>query len=246
MALFSDHLKHEVRLERMRPEQVEAAKARRPAIYVACGSVEWHGYHNPVGLDTVKAHEQLVGLAARAGGVVYPALFLGAGGGHTTWPSSFMVSAEPMVQILTELLHGFERDSYRHVILLSGHYPNLREYMQPAVDAYLGAGGTMRGLTLIENQVPGVGGDHAAKHETSSMLYLHPDLVDVERLHSGQQNDIGGPDEIINWMIDTPADHPCYGLVGIDPRAHASADVGRDNTERLIAFLEAWLNEPPS
>ena len=243
MAIFSDHLKHEVRLERMRPEQVTAAKTRRPAIYVACGSIEWHGYHNPVGLDAIKAHEQLVGLAARAGGVVYPALFLGAGGGHTTWPNSFMVSAEPMIQILTELLHGFERDGYRQAILLSGHYPNLREYMQPAVDAYHAAGGTLRVLALIENQVPGVGGDHAAKYETSAMLHLHPDLVDIDRLHSGQQDDIGGPDETHNWMIDTPPEHPCYGLVGIDPRAHASADVGREHTARLLDFLEAWLNE---
>lgn len=242
MAVFSDHLEHEVRLERMRPEEVEAAKARRPAIYVACGSIEWHGYHNPVGLDAIKAHEQLVGLAARVGGVVYPALFLGSGGGHTMWPSSFMVSAEPMVQMLTELLHGFERDGYRQAILLSGHYPNHSLYMRPAVQAYEAAGGTMRVLAIIENQAPGIGGDHAAKVETSAMLYLHPDLVDVQRLHSGRQNDIGGPDEVINWMIDTPVDHPCYGLVGIDPRAHASSDVGHEHTERLLRFLEDWLN----
>ncbi len=242
MAVFSDHLEHEVRLECMRPEQVEAAKARRPAIYVACGSIEWHGYHNPVGLDAVKAHEQLAGLAARAGGVVYPALFLGSGGGHMAWPSSFMVSAEPMAQILTELLHGFERDGYRQAILLSGHYPNAPLYMHPAVEAYRAAGGTMRVLALVENQVSGVGGDHAAKYETSAMLYLHPNLEDIERLHSGRQDDIGGPEEIINWMIDTPTEHPCYGLVGIDPRAHASADVGREHTERLLRFLEDWLN----
>jgi len=243
MGIFSDHLKHEVRLERMRPEQIEAAKAQRPAIYVACGAVEWHGYHNPVGLDAVKAHEQLVGLAARAGGVVYPALFLGSGGGHTTWPSSLMVSPQPMAQILTDLLHGFERDGYRQAILLSGHYPNLYEYMQPAVEAYQAAGGAMRVLALIENQAPGVGGDHAAKYETSAMLYLHPDLVDAERLSAGCQDDIGGPDEAINWMVDTPAEHPCYGLVGVDPRAHASTDVGREHTEALLRFLEDWLND---
>jgi hypothetical protein len=35
--------------------------------------------------------------------------------------------------------------------------------------------------------------------------------------------------------------HPCYGLVGIDPRAYASAQVGQDNTESLLAHLAAWL-----
>ena len=44
-----------------------------------------------------------------------------------------------------------------------------------------------------------------------------------------------------NYMGDEYKGHPCYGLVGIDPRGHASSDVGRENTERLITFLEEWL-----
>ena len=242
MATYSDHLEREVRLERMRPEQIAVAQAQRPAIYVACGSVEWHGYHNPVGLDTLKAHEQLVGLAGRLGGVVYPPIFLGAGGGHTHWPSSFMVSAEPMIRILADLLHGFERDGYRKVILLSGHYPNQREYMLPAVTAYRAEGGAMDVLSLIENQAPGVAGDHAAKYETSYMLHLGPDLVDMARLRVGPQGDIAAPDQVVNWMGDAYREHPCYGLVGLDPRAYASAQVGLENTERLLAHLAAWLD----
>jgi creatinine amidohydrolase len=225
----------------MRPEQVTVAKDTQPAIYVPFGSIEWHGYHNPVGLDAVKAHEELVGLARRVGGVVYPAVFFGAGGGHGAWPSSFMVSAEPMVQIVAELLHGFERDGYRKAILLSGHYPNRSQYLDAACQQYAAAGGTMKALALVENQIPDGRGDHAAKYETSFMLYLHPDLVDWGRLQLGRQDDIGGPEERRNWMADEYKGHPCYGLGGIDPRAHASAAVGRECTERLLAFLADWV-----
>ncbi|MGC9348861.1 MAG: creatininase family protein [Anaerolineae bacterium] len=243
MAIFSDNLETEVRLERMRPEQIEAAKAARPAIYVAFGAVEWHGYHNPVGLDAIKAHEQLVGLAARVGGVVYPAVFFGSGGGHGAWPSSFMVPAEPMVEIVKSLLHGFERDGYRKAILLSGHYPNRPQYLDAAKNAYLAEGGEMAVLTLIENEVPGGAGDHAAKAETSYMLYLLAELVDVDRLHAGPEDDLGGPDEIVNWMAPEYEGHPNYGLVGIDPRAHASAAFGKSETERLLAYLAAWVTK---
>jgi creatinine amidohydrolase len=241
MAQFTDALTQEVRLERMRPEAVAAAKATQPAIFVPFGSIEWHGTHNPVGLDAIKAHEQLVGLAARTGGMVYPPVFFGSGGGHSAWPSSFMVSAEPMVQLVTELLHGFERDGYRKAILLSGHYPNRPEYLDAARAAYLEAGGTMAVLALIENQVPGGAGDHAAKVETSYMLHLLPELVDMERLRTGSMDDLGGPDTVINWMEPHYEGHPCYGLVGIDPRAHASAEFGAAETERLLAFLAAWV-----
>ena len=241
MGIFTDQLTTEVRLERMRPEQIDAAKARRPAIYLPFGALEWHGYHNPVGLDAHKAHEQLVGLAQRAGGVVYPPIYFGAGGGHTQWPHSCMVSPEPMAQIVTELLHGFTRDGYTQAILLSGHYPNRSQYLDAGVQAYLQAGGTMRVLALIENQAPGVDGDHAAKYETSSMLYLDPPLVNMAALQGKPDDDIGGPAEKINWMGDGYQGHPCYGLVGIDPRGHASAAVGAASTIALLDFLVDWL-----
>jgi creatinine amidohydrolase len=241
MAVFSDQLTTEVRLERMRPAQIDAAKARRAAIYLPFGALEWHGVHNPVGLDALKAHEQLVGLALRVGGVVYPPIYFGAGGGHTEWPHSYMVTPEPMTQIVTELLHGFERDGYTHAILLSGHYPNRSQYLDAAVQRYRADGGAMRVLALVENQAPGVEGDHAAKYETSSMLYLDPALVNMAALQGRPDDDIGGAAERINWMEDAYRGHPCYGLVGIDPRGYASAAVGEANTMRLIDFLADWL-----
>ncbi|NLF40824.1 creatininase family protein [bacterium] len=246
MGAFSDNLKKEVRLEFMRPEQVEEAKRTCPNIYVPFGSIEWHGYQNVVGLDALKAHEQLVGLAVKAGGVVYPPVYFGAGGGHGDWPSSFMVSAAPMVTIVTDLLKRFEADGYKKAILLSGHYPNRSQYLDTAIDAYAKGGGTMRVLAIVENQAPGVGGDHAAKFETSFMLHLHPESVDMARLDESCREDVSGPDEKKNWMGSEWKGHPCYGLVGADPRGNASAALGRENTERLIAHLEQWLRQEPA
>jgi len=154
-----------------------------------------------------------------------------------------MVSPEPMIQIVTELLTRFEQDGYRQVILISGHYPNRVEYLDAAREQYLAGGGAMKVLALVENQIPDGGGDHAAKYETSFMMYLHPDTVDRASLRRDPQDDIGGPEEKINWMGEEYRGHPCYGLVGVDPRAHASAGVGEKSTRRLIDFLERWLDE---
>ncbi|MDF1513666.1 MAG: creatininase family protein, partial [Anaerolineae bacterium] len=231
----------EVRLERMRPAAIDAAKKRNPSIYVPCGSVEWHGIQNPVGLDTMKAHEQLVGLASRVGGLVYPSIFLGAGGGHTEWPHSYMVEAEPMVHIITTLLHHFERDGYHNAIFLSGHYPNRTEYLDKARDRYRAEEGKMRVLTLIENEVPEGRGDHAALIETSFMLYLHPELVAMDLL-GPPENKLPGSDQTPhNWMGKIYAGHPLYGQVGLDPRGQASAELGGTLTEGLISYLVNWL-----
>jgi len=241
MGVFTDNLEREVRLERMRPAEVEAAKRERAAIYVPFGSIEWHGHHNPVGLDAIKAHEVLVGLALRVGGVVYPPVFFGAGGGHTEWPVTYMVDAEPMRRIVTQLLQGFERDGWEKVILLSGHYPNHPEYQKKAVEEYGKAGGGMIVLSLIEDSIPGGRGDHASKYETSFMLYLHPETVDREALKVDPGEEVTGPDEVVNWMEEKYKDHPNYGLVGIDPRAYASREIGEELTERLIGYLEGWV-----
>jgi creatinine amidohydrolase len=241
MGVFSDHLSSEVRLERMRPEQVEQARQGRPAIYVPFGAIEWHGIHNPVGLDAIKAHEQLVGLAARAGGVVYPPVFFGSGGGHLDWPHTFMVDSEPMIQLVSGLLWGFERGGYRQAILLSGHYPNRNEYLDTAVHIYRNAGGKMAVLVLIENQIPNGHGDHASKYETSFMLYLHPETVDMGLL-TDIPGEIGDREQVINWMVAEYRDHPCYGLYGIDPRHTASAQIGQELTVNLLGYLLHWLD----
>lgn len=245
MGVFSSSLETEVRIERMRPDQIQAAVSRRPAAYIPFGSLEWHGRQNPVGLDAIKAHEQLVGLAVRVGGVVFPPVFFGVGGGHADYPWSYMVGTKEMTTIVEQWLHKLERDGFRSAICLAGHYPNgvgPDQFLQPAVAAYLEDGGRMKVLCLLERDAPGVEGDHAAKNETSFMLYLHPETVDMSKLE-GHEGDIGGPEARMNWMQESDKEHPCYGILGVDPRAHASAKHGRESTESLITHLEAWLRK---
>jgi creatinine amidohydrolase len=242
MGVFSSALEREVRLEFMRPAQIDAAKARRAAVYVPVGSIEWHGRQNAVGLDAVKAHEQLIGLALRAGGVVFPPVFFGSGGGHGAYPHSYMFPAQPLRELIAELLRGFQRDGYGSAILLSGHYPNRQQYLDAAIADFRAGGGTMRALAIVENQVLGVPGDHAARWETSYMMYLHPHTVDLAEL-KGHDHDITGPQEHRNWMGDEFKDHPCYGLLGADPRRTASAKAGQKATERLTEFLVQWLDQ---
>lgn len=230
----------EVRLEYMRPGQVDAAKARCPAIYVPFGSIEFHGRHNVLGLDALKAHAQLVLLAQRVGGVVHPPMYLGTGGGHGDYPYSYMYGPEQMVAITVRMLKLFERDGFRHVVLLGGHYPNYFDYLKPAVAAYQQDGGTMRVLALLEAQVERVHGDHAALYETSYMMHLCHGTVEMGEL-AGHDQDITPPGEKRDWMVPGSESHPCYGLVGFDPRKHASAELGRLMTDTLLEALARWV-----
>ena len=58
--------------------------------------------------------------------------------------------------------------------------------------------------------------DHAAKWETSNMMFFYPELVDMAELGDGPLN------------LDMK---PPSGIGGHDPRKHASAKVGQRNVE---------------
>ena len=67
----------EVQYERLRPAQIVDARETTPVAYLPIGTIEWHGEHNPVGLDTLKIHQLAIRCARRTGGLVFPPLYYG-------------------------------------------------------------------------------------------------------------------------------------------------------------------------
>jgi creatinine amidohydrolase/Fe(II)-dependent formamide hydrolase-like protein len=106
------------------------------------------------------------------------------------------------------------------------------------------ADGTAAGIGLWEvtlSQGAESSTDHAAKWETSNMMFLYPELVEMRALGDGPlAPDMKAPD----------------GIGGMDPRKHASVEVGRRNVElasqaigkkakELLDKLPAGTSEPP-
>ena len=70
-------MRRTVQLERMRPGEILAERARCPIVYLPLGPLEWHGPAMPFGTDPLMAQELARRAALRTGGVVMPTLFLG-------------------------------------------------------------------------------------------------------------------------------------------------------------------------
>jgi len=64
--------------------------------------------------------------------------------------------------------------------------------------------------------------DHAAKWETSNMMFFYPELVDMSELGDGPLN------------LDGKAPS---GIGGLDPREHASVKVGKRNVELAVEAI---------
>jgi creatinine amidohydrolase len=193
----------DVQMQFLRPQQLEQRAKDFPVVYVPLGPIEWHGRHLPLGCDALKAHGILCRTAERYGGVVYPPFFL-----HDGW------TLEPLTAVLADLFQRLKNTGFRVLIGVSGH--NVRgmiEMINTALRPVL-EDGTVRGIGIWEvslSQSDECNTDHAAKWETSDMLYLYPDRVDMSALGTGALN------------LDMK---PPSGIGGRDPRAEASAAVG--------------------
>ncbi len=205
---MTNDLSPDVQMQFMRPGQLEAAARRFPVVYVPFGLIEWHGRHLPLGNDALKAHAILVKCAERFGGVVYPPVFFHSG-----------FNQEHLRPVLTDLFQRLKATGFRVFIGVSGHNVQEQIDMINATLEPVTADATAAGIGIWEislSRCEESDTDHAAKWETSNMMFFYPELVDMAAL---------GTAPLAANMA------PPDGIGGLDPREHASAEVGRRNAE---------------
>lgn len=242
-----------------RPDAIKEAKFKMPVAYFGLGILEWHGLHNYAGLDGVKA--ELCGkyLCSRFGGVVVPTLFYGDHRGDIcelvfndknftfltydhTGPicENLGYSKEALIKnarrselnggwklfvdLMVHNFFQFESFGYKHIIVLPGHYP-LFNPVDNAVERYHNEGG-QSGIFVLKDTMyaeDGSSGDHAAAFETSLMMALCPESVDLTAL-SSDLNEAN------------------TGVLGEDPRIHASAEFGYKILEKFEFLTKNYLS----
>ena len=67
----------EVRYQYLRPRQIVERRNACPVAYLPIGTLEWHGFHNPLGADTLQAEGFAIACAQRGGGLAFPPLYYG-------------------------------------------------------------------------------------------------------------------------------------------------------------------------
>jgi creatinine amidohydrolase len=233
-----------VRYEEMLPHEIVARRRRFPAAFIGLGGLEWHGEHLAVGNDALKA-EKLCELAAlRSGGFAFPTLWYGeprvAALMETDHDNEGMIKSkmkfkkrkfaksyfgetreqqvESYIHLLYHILVQMNTLEMKAVCFLCGHYP-LHGWASSAVEKFNKLFKDTQAFAGIEFHYPpksrNVGGDHAAKWETSYLWYLRPDCVDMS-VYLGRDEE------------------PLIGVGGIDPRKEASVEVGRKACDLIV------------
>ncbi len=167
------------RLDRSSWPEVSHRSDAGGILLIPVGSTEQHGPHLPLTTDTDIALAVAVGAAERHERLlVAPPLAYGSSGEHQAFAGTLSIGADATELVLVELGRSASID-FAHVIAVSTHGGN----SAPVAGAMARLG--REGHPVVAWSPPWRGDLHAGRTETSLMLAIAPDRVDLERAEGG-------------------------------------------------------------
>ncbi|MCK0195888.1 creatininase [Ancylobacter sp. 6x-1] len=224
------------------PEYQAKIKAGAP-VFLSLGATEQHGPHSPLGVDVYLPTAVCERVARQVGGLVAPTLPYGAkskprSGGGEAFPGTTSLDVLTLILVVRDIVRALGRDGVKKIIVVIGHFEN----GWPAVE---GIDLAFRDLAregfddvkimrleywdFVEpathhrlyhpKMFPGTELEHASLIETSLMMLVRPDLVEIDK----------APD-------DGPAQFPSYDIwptpEGFAPRSGVLADARGSTAEK--------------
>ena len=220
--------------ERMIPSEIETVLADTAIAYIPWGALEYHSYHNPVGLDGIKAHGLCIDMAKSVGGVVIPPVYQ-ASNLIKSYPGvdfkkhSLEFSEDLIRLTCQEYFQQLVETGFKIVVCLTGHAgePHIdilkevaAEFNSKFSNCHFWALGEFDILSddlLVPN--------HSALGETSLQLHYAPETVHLEQLP--QDRDI--------TLIED-------GVSGKDPRL-ATSERGALIADTFVDLAAQYLKE---
>jgi creatinine amidohydrolase len=211
------------------------------------GILEKHGPHAPLGSDLIHVREWAARATAKEYAVVFPDYFYGQIYEAKHQPGTFALPSRLVWELLDATCEEIARNGFKKIVIVNGHGGNpqlLRYFVQsqlerrrdyvvyfydPAADPTLN-----EKVSKIRKSDPSVD-MHAGERETSTLLYLRPDLVKMDRAtdESGEnQKRLSIPDlyTAIWWYAAFPNHYAGEG-------AKATRELGQLLTEHTIESL---------
>jgi creatinine amidohydrolase len=175
-------------VQKMSRIQVEERIKKYPVAILPVGSCEQHGPHLPMGTDSILA-ETLAGIVSDVtGSLVFPSLNFGYSWVWRDIAGTVSLPVEHMIAVLKDVVFSMERYCIRLLVFLNGHEANnasikyaIREVQDNTSVRILGMfyPGLKETYKAWMESPTWDGVFHACEFETSLMLAIRPDLVDM-------------------------------------------------------------------
>jgi creatinine amidohydrolase len=266
---------HQVEL--LRPSEIIQAAKEAPVAYLPVGPLEWHGPHCNVGTDPLNAQEISRRAVQITGGLVFPTLFMGterersAGDLHALgfregdwvvgmdFPAnalpSLYVEEEALAVALREFLRLIPRWGVKLAVVVNGHgATNQLNTIQRLVNEFnqVGEARYLHFFPYLPDEEGHLLVGHAAKLETSIMMALHPEAVNLASLPAKPQPMYYRDWAIVDWFAFIGRPTPDRTIAPEDDPRDASVAYGSSYMDNIVKVLSdqvkgalTTLQEPP-
>jgi len=175
--------------------EIKARILEQPVVVLPIGAVEDHGLHMALNTDNVILEGIIHAAARRAPDdmIVLPTIPYGFDEHHMDFPGTISIGLHTLIDFASDVAISVACHGFTHILIANGHGSNhpicdlvarnvviatgvICASMSPnaAVDP------TLAQDVILAERRSGAGGiAHACEYETSMMLYLRPDLVDM-------------------------------------------------------------------
>jgi creatinine amidohydrolase len=226
----------------------DRVRAGAVGVIVPLGATEQHGPHLPLDVDSTIAHAVATAVAERlrvAGHecLVAPVLPFGDSAHHDSFAGSVSVRRDVVVDVVHDVCESFLRTPFAWVALITGHAGNcwaMRDVASRNVDGRIVSVDDWPAIRAAIHEVartdlgldPEYVGTHAGHFETSIMLHLRPESVDMSAAEAGV---IGDPSVLGSRLRDEGMRTVSpNGVIG-DP-TQASEEAGKRYLAALVDY----------
>lgn len=220
-------------------------------IILPIGILEKHGPHVPIGSDLIQVREWAARATKKEYAVVFPDFFYGQINEAKQQPGAFALPETVVWNLLETTCDEIGRNGFKKIVIINGHGGNpqmIRYFLQtrlekrrpyavyffePGEDSVYSA----KFKALYKSYLKDDG--HAGETETSTLLYLRPDLVQMHRAKSesgSAQHRLNIPhvETPIWWYADFPNHYAGNGAL-------ASRELGKLINEHYVDQLVTTL-----
>lgn len=241
-------------------EDFARADAGSVVAVLPVGAVEQHGPHLPLGVDALINQgllDRAISLLPREFPLlVLPAMAVGKSDEHVNFPGTLSLDANTLASVWMEVAAGVARAGVRKMVIFNSHggQPQVMNIVTRALrmrHAMLAAGVTWFDLGLPDGLFGAYElehGIHGGELETSVMLHLYPELVDMTRAANFASLSEEMADEFVHLR---PEGRASFGWLAEDLNPHgvcgnaaaADAQRGKAVVEHVAAALATVLED---
>jgi creatinine amidohydrolase len=262
-------------LPHMTSPEVTALLEKTDMVIIPVASQEQHGNHLPIGTDFINGVERCKLIAQERDILVAPVVMVGQSPYHMGFAGTMTLSADTIIKVHLEAVESLIRHGFKRFIIMNAHGGNraistllVDQINQTTAGVAVSFGQAVEPFMEPSSTAPSTVLDrHGGTSETSSSLYLMPDLVQLDKAVPNEltlpshleamlpEVVAGEPTALMLFLAEglkaeetgkmtSSAEMSATGVWGErDPR-EGSAKRGEDDTRRTVdaavKFIDRW------